>query len=341
MVLHDQKVSQLCAALAVLLHAGVTPADGCFLLAKEEEDPLLIQMGEGLDRGETLSRVMADSGVFPGEVPALIRVGEDTGRLEEALQSLADHYAYRDRTARQLRQALIYPCLILVLMLTVLTVLLVKVLPVFRQVYASLGGSLTGPGLWLLKLGQGIGSILPGLLAAAAVVCLGVGALCCHRGLRRRAEAFWRRHFGDRGILRKFHNARFAQGLAMAMGSGLDFAEAAELAAIPLAEIPGAAARCEKLRRELAAETEPAKALEEAGLFSPAQSRLLAVGLRGGNGDRVMAGIARQLEEEAGQSLEAAAAAVEPAMVLLASILVGGILLTVMLPLMNILSAIG
>ena len=117
MVLSDQKISQLCGALAMLLQAGVMPADGCFLLAREEADPLLTRLGEGLDRGKTLSQAMADSGVFPPEIPAIIRVGEDTGRLEEALQSLADHYAYRDRTARQLRQALIGPCLILVLVL--------------------------------------------------------------------------------------------------------------------------------------------------------------------------------------------------------------------------------
>lgn len=341
MVLSDQKISQLCGALAMLLQAGVMPADGCFLLAREEADPLLTHLGEGLDRGKTLSQAMADSGVFPPEIPAIIRVGEDTGRLEEALRSLADHYAYRDRTARQLRQALIGPCLILVLVLTVLTVLLVKVLPVFQQVYASLGGSLTGPGLWLLKLGQGIASLLPVLLTAAAAVCLTVGALCCHRGLGRRGEAFWRRHFGDRGFLRKFHNARFARGLAMAVSSGLEFAEGAQLAALPLARIPGAARRCEKLRQSLEAGGDPAGALEEAKLFTPAQSRLLAVGLRSGNGEGVLTAIARQQEEAAAESLEAAAAVLEPAMVLVASVLVGGILLSVMLPLMNILSAMG
>ena len=83
------------------------------------------------------------------------------------------------------------------------------------------------------------------------------------------------------------------------------------------------------------------EAMAQAGFLQPAQCRMLAVGLRQGSGDLVMADIADRLQEEAQESLEKTAAKAEPTMVLAASVLVGLILLAVMLPLMNILTAIG
>ena len=68
---------------------------------------------------------------------------------------------------------------------------------------------------------------------------------------------------------------------------------------------------------------------------------MLAVGLRQGNADQVMADIANRLMEQADEAMENAASKIEPAMVLTASILVGMILLAVMLPLMNIMTVIG
>ncbi|MEG1593862.1 MAG: type II secretion system F family protein, partial [Oscillibacter sp.] len=69
--------------------------------------------------------------------------------------------------------------------------------------------------------------------------------------------------------------------------------------------------------------------------------RMLALGLRGGEGDAVMAELSRRLSEDARQSLEDQIGRVEPTLVLVTSLLVGLILLSVMLPLMHIMSAIG
>lgn len=341
MVLTDQKIAYLCRSLALLLHSGISPAEGCFLLAQEEADPLRKRMGEALDSGMPLSDAMEKTGAFPAYVSAMVRVGEATGRLEETLEALADHCEYRCRTAHQLRQALTFPGMILLLMLVVIGVLLVKVLPVFQQVYASLGSGLTGPGAWLLTLGQGLQKALPVLLILLVLAAAAVLAFCCHSRLRSAISALWRRKFGDRGIRRRFNNARFAQGMAMGLASGLVPEEAARLAGQLLEDTPDAARRCARLQSELETGADLAAALENAGLLTAARGRLLAVGLRSGSGDRTMEQIAASMAEEAAEALETALSRIEPVMVLGASVLVGSILLTVMLPLMNILSALG
>lgn len=344
MTLTYPQTGQLCRTLAVLLHAGIPLTEGLLLAAREETGPLkdipealLLRM----DQGSQLSDAMEALAAFPGMVPGLVRIGEATGRLEEALTFLADWCDERSRTETLLRSALTYPAAILALMLTVIAVLLVKVLPVFDQVYASLGTRLTGTAAWLLYLGQGLKASLPllGLLLLAALLLYALWRF--HASFRSKLRGAALSRFGDRGISRRFNNARFARALAMGMGSGLPLEEAMTLSAGLLGDIPGAARRCRDAVTALQQGQSLSQALGDAQLLPPTQIRLLQAGLRGGNADQVLAHIASQLEEEARDALDFLLGRIEPAMVTVCALLVGLILLSVMLPLMDILSALG
>ena len=106
----------------------------------------------------------------------MIEVGEETGRTEEALSALSQYYEQRARLDRQVRSALLYPAVMLVLMLLVIGVLLVRVLPIFDDVYASLGGRLTGVAGGLLAIGRWLDSAMPVLWVLLALVVVGFGA---------------------------------------------------------------------------------------------------------------------------------------------------------------------
>ncbi len=339
------ELSDFCRALAVTLHAGVSMGDSLALLAEEEPSgalrDLLAEMGKQVDGGATLSAAMKHAGVFPPYLTGLLDVGERTGKLEEALSALAQYYEQREQMDWRIRNALIYPAILLLLMLAVIVVLLTKVLPVFDNVYASLGGQLTGIAGGLLKLGQWLNVAMPVLLVllGLAVICVILFALS--KSLREKLMAFWRRKRGDKGLSRKQADARFAQALAMGLSSGLPLNEAVELAESLLEDTPAAAARCHDCLERLERGDNLVDALRESAVLPAQFCRLLAMGLRGGSGDTAMAEIARRLSEEADRLLESRVSRVEPALVLVASLLVGAILLAVMLPLMNILSVIG
>ena len=83
------------------------------------------------------------------------------------------------------------------------------------------------------------------------------------------------------------------------------------------------------------------EALAAEKLLAPDKARMLAIGIRGGNADQVMHAVADRMLEEAEDDLAALVSRIEPAMVLTASILVGAILLSVMVPLLDIMSTIG
>ena len=344
MKLNHSEIAGFCQRLALLLHAGIGTADGVFLLAEEETaetKALLLSLGAHMDEGAPLSEAMIRSGAFPGIVAGMVHVGEQAGRIEEILLSLANFYEQRSRSSRQIRQALTYPAVLLALMLVVIGVLLIKVLPVFDEVYASLGSGLTGVAAGLLHAGQLLEAALPVLFVLLVAAVTAVLVYTCCAPVREKVDAWYTARFGDRGVARKFNNANFARALALGLGSALPLEDAVELSGKLLGDIPEAAARCRRCSEGLRSGVSLQAVMQETGFLPPAESRMLAVGLRQGGSDLVMADIANRLMEDAQESLERTVARAEPAMVLAASVLVGLILLSVMLPLMNIMAAIG
>ncbi len=338
--LSNDEIASLCLELSLLLHAGVGTGDALSLLAQEEEHRgMLSAMAEQVDGGKTLSTALRESGVFPVYVCGLVEVGERTGRTEEALAALSRYYEERVRIGRRVRSALLYPAVMLALMLVVIGVLLVKVLPIFDDVYASLGGRLTGVAAGLLNLGRWIEGAMPVLYLILAGLVLVVLVFGLVGPLRRGVVSLWQKTRGDRGVSRKLNNARLAQALAMGMASGLPVEEAVSLSANLMEG--RARKRCQECGQRLEKGESLGAALRLSGLLPPRQSRLLELGQHSGAGDASMEKIARDLGEEGEAALDALVGRVEPTLVLVCSVLVGLILLSVMLPLMHIMSAIG
>ena len=343
--LTNLETAGLCRQLALLMHSGVAAGDALNLLAEEEENQKIRALLEGMtaamDGGAYLSQAFEETGCFTAYVTGLLTVGEQVGRTEETLSTLADYYENRERTTRQLIASLTYPAVLLVLMAVVIVILLSQVLPVFNDIYASLGGRLTGIAGGLLLLGQLIDKAIPVLGALLGIaLCAGL-AVYCHRGLRAKALAWFNVRWGDKGIFRRMNNARFADALSMGFTSGLMLEDAVDLAALLLSDVPGAKVRCSKCGELLRMGEDLSAALAAGDMMQPSACRLLALGLRSGTGDQVMASIAKRMQEEAAEALESMVSKVEPALVLLTSVLVGVILMSVMLPLMNIMTAIG
>ena len=343
--LSNLEIADLCRELALLIHAGVGIGDALALLQEEVQEPayqaMLSEMAQDMDAGAFLSQAMEKTGRFSTMVTGLVRVGEMAGNLEEALNALAKYHENRENMKRQLINSLTYPAILLVLMLAVIIVLLSQVLPVFNEIYQSLGGQLTGVAGGLLLLGQLLDRSIP-VLCALLGIAVGFGGLFwMHEGFRGKVMSFWNTRWGDRGIARKWNNARFAQALAMGFHSGLLLEESVELAGKLLKAIPGAAARCHTCYQMLMQGGELSYVLGQTGLMPHSACRLLILGIRSGSGDSVLEEISRRMQEEAQQDLENAVSKVEPALVLVTSVLVGVILLSVMLPLMNIMTAIG
>ena len=343
--LHNLTYADLFSRLAIFLHSGVNIDTGLSIIAEEETDPdyvaLLGEMSQQMENGSTFADALSSSGCFSSHIIGTVQAAEQVGRTEETLTSLAQYYENRDRLSQNLRNALIYPSILLFVMLIIIVVLLSKVLPVFDEVYASFGGSLSGIAGSLLSLGNILNAALPvlgiviGLLAAAAAaVFLIPGAL-------GKVKRIFFRMFGDHGVFRKTNNAQFSQVLSIALASGFPIEEGIELAANMFADCPAAALRCRNCLKLIEDGSDIVSALRASDLLSPSSCRLLSVGIRTGSADAVIDQIASRMSDEASDALSATVARVEPALVIITSVLVGIIILSVLLPLINIMKTIG
>lgn len=341
--LTDLQISDLTQGLAMLLHSGIPLSESLFLLSQEEGAGkiLLETISRRTEQGSHLWSAMESSGAFSPYICSLVRIGEETGQLEDALNSISAYCLERCQISARLRSALTYPGIILVMMLGVIGVLLVQVLPIFNRVYASLGSGLTGIPAALLAFGQFLSQASPWLLGFLLLLAAVITVIFLVPSLRQGCVRLFQRSFGDRWIFQKIQNARFARGLAMGLSSGLTLENAMDLACGLVSHVPGTRSRAQNCAAALSLGDSLADALGSNKLLPPSACRILAAGIRSGNTDRCMDEIAHRLRDDAADSLDTLLSRIEPTMVLTAAILVGLILLSVMLPLLNIMNALG
>lgn len=340
--LTNEEIGSLCMSLSHLIHAGIGVGDALILLSQDEQDDackeLLEYMARQADEGLSLAATFQKTGCFPTYVCTLLQVGEEVGKTEETLDSLARYYREQARLNHQLRAALLYPAMLLGVLLVVMVILLVWVLPIFNQVYAQLGSRLTGIAGGLLAFGDVLRQILPylcGLLAIGLVLGL-------IPSVRKEVISFWRKHRSDRGVFASINTARFVQVLSMALSSGMTPQEAVSLAAVlSEGEAPAFHKRCDTCLSLLNDGSTLAQALRQSGFLTPADGRLLEAGTRSGRSESAMESIAEDLANRSQERLYGLMSKIEPAMVVVACTLIGTVLLSVMLPLMHIMTSIG
>lgn len=343
--MQDAELSAFCLELHEIWHAGLPLADGVRSLCDREDGhdsrPWMEALCDAADHGVSLSAALQQTGAFPAYMVNLLTLADRTGRQEEALLALSEYYERRDRLANSVRSAVLYPALLVVIMLLVVGVLVTKVLPIFNGVFEQLGTRMSGLAVSLMHLGQalsGASAAIGVVLAAIVVLAL---VIWLAPPLRSRIQAAGSALFGGRGVLGRIASAKFAAAMAMATKSGLDIEEATHAAA----EVCGGDARTDRKTAQcmelLAQGTHVSDALRRSGLLPPRICRMVGLGERTGSQADIFAEVARRSEQAVDDELDRIIGWIEPALVILTALVVGVVLLSVMLPLLSIMSSIG
>lgn len=336
-----REISALLLEISMFLHSGSSASAALAYIAdtepQKEKADLYKAMSNSLDEGKPLYLAFADTKVFPLELVSMLSVADKTGRYEQTLSSMSAYYGRLSERDRALRSAFTYPSILLLVMAAVVVLLLVFVMPVFADVYASFGVVLGGFSGFLLSLGMALKSVWIPL----ALIFLALGAFIIaffvSEGLRARIFGFDQRGVGKTAA--KLRYARFSSALAMTLASGLALEEALECAGNVLGEKHKTDInKCIEL---LSASVPVHKALSLSGLLPLPEARLLSLGISGGSTDAAADQIAGRLDADADAAIENAVGKFEPVMVIAAAVLVGAILVSVMIPLANIMSVIG
>ena len=342
-VLAPAAVSEVCLQLAFILESGMALEDGVGALADESEkdglQPVCQALCAGLNETGSLCEAMRRSAAFPAYAVEMAGVGETTGRLEAVLRGLADYYEREARMREAITDATVYPIALGAMLVVIVLVMLCKVLPVFRRVLGGMGVGAADAGGALITLGAWLGWIVMALVGLAVLAALGC-ALARRPQAPDRVLRLLRRVFPQlRRIEAERSAARAALALSRMLSSGFGPEEAAATAASVL-EDGAAAARMKDMRQALEEGEAFSDALERSGLFQPRQMRMIRAGAQAGRGAQVLEKLAADYEEAAESEIARIVSIIEPTLIALLSIVVGGILLSVMLPMARMLTSL-
>lgn len=343
-ILSLRELSTFCAQIAMIMKSGIPISEGLSIIRDDIKNPqgkaILDQLHAQMEQGDQLHVALADSGHFPRYVVDMTEVGETTGRLDEVMQNLYEHYEREEAIAQSIRSAVTYPLIMIVMMLVVIGVLVVKVLPIFNEVFQQLGGEITGLARTMMNVGSLIGRYSFVIIGILVLLILIYALLRATKGGRRFLQRFNTMAFGSRKLKAKIASGRFASAMALMLASGLNTDQSLDMV-YRLVDSDLLKERILLCKQYLSNGHDFSEALVKAEIFTGIYARMINVGFRTGSVDTIMRELADRYQEEVDVQINRMIAIVEPTMVAVLSIIIGLILLSVMLPLLGVMSAIG
>lgn len=339
--LRSDELSALCLELAQIWHSGTTLADGLYALSGEqgEAGPVIAALYHAADEGMDLPHALEAQGKFPVYMIQMLSLAEKTGQQEETLRALSAYYDRMDRMQVSIRSAVLYPAILTGVMFAVVLILVTQVLPIFEGVFAQLGMQMNGFAGVMLRAGR----VLSGAAVSIGIVltALMLVAIVIYRMPRASAALVraMRTLSGEGSLSAKISNARLLSTLAMAAQSGMEAEQAIGYAS----DICGDDPRTRRLLTECLTKLQNGAHISSAleGILSAQNCRAVALAERTGSQADLFAEIAKRSERSVNDEIDRRIAWVEPALVILTSAVVGVILLSIMLPLLGIMSSIG
>ncbi|MPM00131.1 putative type II secretion system protein F [bioreactor metagenome] len=342
--LSSDQASVFCYQFALMQKAGIGLEESASILLEDAkpgwERPLLERLHASLAEGAPLSQAMEKAGAFPDYLRRMVEIGQASGRLDQVLDALSDYYRREAETQSAIRRAVAYPALMAVLVALIFLVLMARVLPVFRQVFNQLGMSLSPLAEGLLRLGDASQAVAAVLSALLLVFAAGLMLLLHTARGAQLSKRLGRALFGGSASSRSLGRSRFASAMALMLSSGLPLDEAVERTG-QLLEGSALEHSVKACQEHMYAGVSFPAAVEQAGILSGLQAGLLAAGFRAGASEQAMEELSRRCQTEADERLGRLLGRFEYGLVLTLCLSVGLVLLSVMLPLLGVMSAIG
>lgn len=342
--LTSDETSYFCEQLALILNAGMPLGDGIEILCGDIEDKkisaLCSSMLESLNDGKTLSQAMESSKAFPEYAVKMTSIGEITGRLENVLNGLSEYYADRAEMSRTIRSSVLHPLMLLVMMTVVIVVLITLVIPMFGDIFSQFDSSVGETVKSAVDLAYGVGTAMLIVLLVIIVISIVIAILSKIPSTRRMLSSFIAFFPPTRRMAKRFSLSKISDAVSMMVSSGIAPDEMMENAAKLIDDKKLSQQLLDCRKRVLDGEYF-ADIISTSGIFPSMAARSLKIAYSSGSFEKAWKKLAEQCGEAAMESASSIVSFIEPAIVIALTTVIGAILLTVMIPLMNIMSVLG
>jgi len=338
-------ISRFTRQFATMIGAGLPMVQCLEILAQQSDSAgmrkVIAQVKESVQAGTTLAEALSrHKKTFDDLYVNMVDAGEIGGALDSILIRLAVYREKADALVRKVRGAMIYPAVILLVAIGVTTLMLTYIVPIFAKMFAGVGAELPGPTKFVLELSHFLRSnFLTGLifLALLAVgfrfyVRTDNGKLTIDKLLLRFPM------IGD--LLRKSAISRFTRTLGTLISSGVSILDALDITAKTAGNkvIQNAIKKSVLSIAEGETITQP---LKDSGVFPPMVTQMISVGEKTGGLDDMLSKIADFYEEEVDAAVSALTSIIEPVIIIFLGVVVGGILISMYLPMFDVIGKIG
>jgi general secretion pathway protein F len=336
-------VAWWCRELSTLLRAGMTAVEAIETLQSHSVragGEVQARLLAALHQGQPLSQAMAQAGVFPQVLVASVLASERTSRLADALDDFLQYDRQLQALRRQAVSAAVYPAIVVAVGFVIALFLLVFVMPRFARMYGSFRGEVSGVTRSMIWLSQALTHSLPMLLAGlAALAAFGWVGLSNGRGRRLLARLCelvppLRRAGED------FARAKLFQALMLTLRGGYPLVEALRVCERLGLGVGNLSARLAGVRAAIERGQAASTAMSAGQLVDAVGERLLRVGERSGQFEQVLQTLADRHAEAFATFVQRATRLIEPLLLLVVAVMVGGIVIMMYMPVFDIASSL-
>lgn len=337
-------ISLFCKQMSVMLESGIPLNNAVDILEQQATSKNLKSslkiVSKSLKEGSQLSKAMLDQeGMFPDLLIRMVQAGEKTGKLDEVLEKMSEHYNKELKTSRQIRGAMIYPAVLAFLAVGAVLALLYIVIPSFSGIFEQSGMAMPLPTRIVLAASNFVRSYW--------YILFGVTGILVFLFLRYRSTEAGRYQLDRlklnlpviKGPMQKIVTARFASTLAILTSAGIPLVEAIESAAATTNN----AVVIEKMKianEGLQKGERLTGMITSTGLFPPMMLSMVKIGEESGSLESMLVKTSDYYEEELETAIKQLLSLLEPAMIIVMGVIIGGIVASVMLPMFELAHAV-
>ena len=327
--------------LATMLAAGIPLVQGLDIVGNGHDKPsvqkLILSIKADIEGGTSLHEALGKHPLYFDDLYTnLVEAGEQAGALESLLDKIATYKEKTEALKKKVKKALFYPAAVMVVAVVVTVILLVFVIPQFESLFKGFGADLPAFTQMVINLSKFVQH--QGILLAIVTG----GGIYAFIYFKKRSKAM--RVFLDRlslkipiigPILNKAAIARYARTLATMFAAGVPLVEALESVAGATGNIVYETAVL-RMKDEVATGQRLQRAMESTGLFPNMVTQMIAVGEESGSLDTMSGKVATFYEAEVDNAVDAMSSLLEPLIMAILGVLVGGLVIAMYLPIFKL-----
>lgn len=337
-------LSVFCRQFASITRAGVTIIEALRMLAEATENKkmqkALMNVRADVEKGETFADSLAKHpAVFPELLIQMARAGESSGSLETSMERMAIQFEKSAKTKALVKKAMIYPIVVMIVAIAVVIVMLVVVIPSYTEMFEQLGAELPGITLAVIAMSDFVKSywfiIIPVVIAIVFA-------------LKAYAKTYGGKHlFGKlqlkipavKNLIVKNASAMMARTLSTLLTAGVPLNEAVGIVANTMSNIWFKEA-LKEATDQIMIGVPLSQPLQNCGLFPPMVYYMVRIGEEAGSTEEMLNKLADYYEEEVELAVQSLMAAMEPMIIIVLAVIVGGLIAAVMAPMMTMYEAL-